>query len=65
VPAKHQWHAQHLNAYNARNLEAFLIHYIGSVELYDFPSKLFAKGKAAMQAMHAETFTVPDCIMKL
>lgn len=52
---------QQLNAYNARDMEAFLVPYSDSVELYDFPNKLLAKGKAAMQTMYAETFkTTPE-----
>jgi len=52
---------QQVNAYNARDMEAFLVPYSDSVELYDFPNKLLAKGKTAMRAMYAETFkTVPE-----
>lgn len=42
-----------LNAYNVRNLEAFLEPYAEDVELYNFPSTLIAKGKAAMREQYA------------
>ncbi len=38
-----------LNAYNARNVEAFLEPYSEDVELYNFPDKLISKGKDAMR----------------
>jgi hypothetical protein len=45
-----------LNAYNARNIEAFLEPYADDVELYTFPDKLTAKGKAAMRERYAGFF---------
>ncbi|MES3018120.1 MAG: amidohydrolase family protein [Bacteroidota bacterium] len=38
-----------LNAYNARNIEAFLEPYADDVELYEYPDKLFSKGKNQMR----------------
>jgi hypothetical protein len=49
-----------LNAYNARNLEAFLEPYAEDVELYTFPDKLLFKGKEAMRKDYAFFKTVPD-----
>jgi hypothetical protein len=46
-----------LNAYNARNIEAFLEPYADDVELYQFPGKLIAKGKEAMRKDYAQMFT--------
>lgn len=40
---------QQLNAYNLRNMDAFLEPYSDSVEIYDFPAKLISKGKAEMR----------------
>ena len=40
---------QQLNAYNARDIDAFLAPYAEDVELYDFPDKLISKGKEAMR----------------
>lgn len=38
-----------LNAYNAHDLEAFLVPYAADVEIYDFPGKLVSKGKEQMR----------------
>lgn len=46
-----------LNAYNARNIEAFLDPYADGVEIYEGPShKLIAKGKEQMRKMYAGMF---------
>ena len=45
-----------VNAYNARNIEAFLATYDDHVELYNFPDSLFAKGKEAMQKIYGDMF---------
>jgi len=37
-----------LNAYNARDIDAFVAPYSDSVELYQFPDKLMGKGKKQM-----------------
>jgi imidazolonepropionase-like amidohydrolase len=49
-----------LNAYNARNLEAFLEPYADDVELYQYPNTLISKGKEAMRKGYAFFNTVPD-----
>jgi imidazolonepropionase-like amidohydrolase len=46
-----------LNAYNARNLEAFLDTYSDDVELYSFPAKLESKGKEGMRKDYGSMFT--------
>jgi imidazolonepropionase-like amidohydrolase len=45
-----------LNAYNARNLEAFLDTYADDVKLYDFPDSLIGSGKEKMKAMYGDFF---------
>lgn len=47
---------QQLNAYNLRNIDAFLEPYSDSVEIYTFPDKLMSKGKDAMRNGYAEMF---------
>lgn len=47
---------QQLNAYNLRNIDAFLEPYADSVELYEFPNKLIGKGKTAMRAEYGQMF---------
>lgn len=48
-----------LNAYNARDIEAFLEPYADDVELYDFPGKLIVKGKDNMRKSYAFFNNVP------
>jgi hypothetical protein len=43
-------------AYNARNIDSFLDTYSDSVELYDFPNKVWTKGKEAMRKNYKELF---------
>jgi hypothetical protein len=45
-----------LNAYNARDIDAFLATYSDDVEVYDFPASLRLKGKQAMRARYSERF---------
>jgi imidazolonepropionase-like amidohydrolase len=45
-----------LNAYNFRNIEAFLEPYAEDVEIYSYPDKLIEKGKAQMRKKYAELF---------
>ena len=45
-----------LNAYNARNVEAFLEPYADDVELYEFPDRLISKGKDAMRTSYEGFF---------
>jgi hypothetical protein len=45
-----------LDAYNKRDIEAFLIPYSDSVEIYNFPSKLQYKGKTIMRQNYSGMF---------
>ena len=45
-----------MNAYNARNLEAFLEPYAKDVELYIFPDKLVSRGKEKMRKDYLDDF---------
>jgi hypothetical protein len=45
-----------LDAYNARNIDAFLEPYSDSVEIYAFPAKLLSKGKEAMRKEYGAMF---------
>ncbi len=47
---------QQLNAYNNRDIEAFLAPYSDSVEIYEFPAKLLSKGKDKMRPDYAGMF---------
>jgi hypothetical protein len=45
-----------LNAYNARNIEAFMDTYADDIELYQYPAKLLSKGKKTMQTEYESMF---------
>jgi imidazolonepropionase-like amidohydrolase len=45
-----------LNAYNFRNIEAFLEPYADDVEIYDYPDKLRFKGKESMREGYSQMF---------
>ncbi|QNA46069.1 nuclear transport factor 2 family protein [Lacibacter sediminis] len=47
---------EQLDAYNARNIDAFLAPYSDSVELYEYPVKLIGKGKVQMREMYTGLF---------
>jgi imidazolonepropionase-like amidohydrolase len=50
-----------LNAYNFRNIDAFLEPYADDVEIYTYSDKLISKGKDAMRKSYAEMFnSVPN-----
>lgn len=50
-----------VNAYNARNIDAFMDTYADDIELYDFPGKLLSKGKQKMRDNYAGMFSnVPN-----
>ena len=52
---------QQLNAYNARNIDAFLEPYSEDVKIYSFPNQLQSEGKDAMRKGYARMFeNTPD-----
>ncbi|HMR91476.1 MAG TPA: nuclear transport factor 2 family protein [Chitinophagaceae bacterium] len=52
---------QQLDAYNKRDIEAFLLPYADSVAVYDYPGKLLYTGKAEMRRQYAGMFAqLPD-----
>ncbi|MGL4629686.1 MAG: amidohydrolase family protein [Leadbetterella sp.] len=46
-----------LNAYNSRNIDAFLEPYDNDVEIYTFPNTLKSKGKEEMRKIYSKMFT--------
>lgn len=46
-----------LNAYNLRNIEAFLEPYADDVEVYAFPDRLLMKGKQQMRTEYSDMFS--------
>jgi hypothetical protein len=47
---------QQLDGYNNRDIEAFLVPYADSVEVYQFPNKLLYKGKTTMRKEYEPMF---------
>ena len=45
-----------VNAYNARNLDAFLDTYSDDIEIYNFPETLISKGKEAVRQTYGSMF---------
>jgi hypothetical protein len=45
-----------LNAYNFRNIDAFLEPYAEDVEVYNYPDKLLFKGKETMRKSYSQMF---------
>jgi len=53
-----------VEAYNSRDIEAFLSFYSDDVKIYSYPNKLVTEGKAAMRESYASFFKnakVLDC----
>ena len=50
-----------LDAYNARDIDAFMTTYSDNIELFNFPNKLFQKGASKMTASYGKFFdSTPD-----
>ena len=49
-----------LEAYNARDLDAFLTTYAEDAELFEHPSRLLASGMAQLRERYAARFADPD-----
>ena len=57
---------EQLDAYNNRNIEAFLKPYIDDVKVYAFPDQLLYEGKAKMREEYTAMFNqLPDLNCKL
>jgi putative hydrolase of HD superfamily len=54
-----------LDAYNARDIDAFMLWWAEQCEYYAFPSTLLASGTAAIRERHVERFKEPDLFGKL
>jgi putative hydrolase of HD superfamily len=49
-----------LNAYNAKDIEAFMQFWSADAEVFAWPSKLIAKGADEIRSRHLERFKEPD-----
>ena len=52
--------AAQLDAYNARDIDAFMACWAPDAEYYAFPGTLLAKGAPAIRARHLDRFQEPD-----
>ena len=49
-----------LDAYNAKDIDAFMACWANDCEYYEFPSRLLARGHVAVRARHVERFEEPN-----
>jgi putative hydrolase of HD superfamily len=54
-----------LDAYNARDIEAFMRWWAPDCEYFGFPGTLLARGKEAIRDRHVERFREPDLFGRL
>lgn len=54
-----------LDAYNAKDIDAFMQHWAVDARLYAHPDTLLAEGHAAIRARHVERFKEPDLYAQL
>ncbi|MFN4310724.1 MAG: nuclear transport factor 2 family protein [Ferrovibrio sp.] len=54
-----------LDAYNARNIEAFMACWAEEARIYEFPNRLLADGAAEIRARHMVRFQEPDLFGRL
>jgi hypothetical protein len=57
--------AQQLDAYNARDIDAFMAAWRDDAEFYTHPNELLARGLAEIRARHEIRFKEPDLYGKL
>lgn len=56
---------QQLDAYNARDIDAFMQWWADDCEYYEFPSRLLAQGAAQVRERHVARFREPNLFGKL
>jgi hypothetical protein len=56
---------QQLDAYNARDIDAFMAYWADDCEYYEFPSRLLARGTAQIRERHVARFKEPNLFGKL
>lgn len=54
-----------LDAYNARDIDAFMQYWADDARMYAHPDTLLAEGLAAIRARHVERFKEPDLHARL
>jgi len=56
---------QQLDAYNARDIDAFMAWWADDCEYYEFPARLLASGAAQIRERHVTRFTEPNLFGRL
>jgi hypothetical protein len=56
---------QQLNAYNARDIDAFMQWWADDCEYYEFPSRLLARGASEIRERHVTRFKEPNLFGRL
>jgi hypothetical protein len=56
---------QQLDAYNARDIDAFIAYWADDCEYYEFPSRLLARGTAQIRERHVARFKEPNLFGRL
>ena len=54
-----------IEAYNARDIDAFMAHWADDAQVYAWPSELMAADAAAIRARHVERFREPDLFARV
>lgn len=54
-----------LDAYNARDIDAFMAFWAEEARIYEFPNRLLADGAAEIRARHIVRFQEPDLFGRL
>lgn len=57
--------SRQLEAYNAKDIDAFMAWWAPDCEYYAFPDTLLARGAEAVRARHVERFREPDLFGRL
>lgn len=57
--------ARQLDAYNARDIEAFMLNWSPDAQIFEHPATLLADGAAEIRARHLVRFTEPDLFGRL
>ncbi len=54
-----------LDAYNARDIDAFMAHWADDAQVFAWPSQLMSDGADAIRALHVERFKEPSLFAHL
>jgi hypothetical protein len=61
----HEVVRRQLDAYNARDIDAFMAHWADDAQVFAFPTELLASGAAEIRARHVARFEEPNLFGRL